>query len=238
MARQEVTLYVTSRCNLSCDGCIMGNFMRENRHYEMSLLEVAEFLRVTRESGYVVDIILSGGEPLLWRHLKQGLKMIRKSGIVKRILLFTNAMDISQVDDGVMSCLSQLRISRYCSNADNTRILCQRYPKNAKIADRREFYRQPAEPIDDVLPCQCVNTEYLYMNGKVYACAHGASANNGRDELPDGTKLYVPLRVGYMDAMAAIRAAQERSLCAKCSSNVKVQAFAERFKKKERVKPS
>jgi hypothetical protein len=213
----------------------MGHFMRENRDYEMSLAELATFIRVTQESRYRLDLIICGGEPLLWNHLREGLQMIRHAQISRRILLFTNAVNIARVDDAVMSCLSELRVSGYACNAANTTILQQRYPAKTKAVDRRVFYRQPAQALDGTRPCVCTNRECLYMNGKVYACPHGASVNDGLDRLADGTPLYVPLQAGYLAGLAAIRSAQEARLCTKCSSNIKVRKVTARFPKKDRA---
>jgi hypothetical protein len=70
------------------------------------------------------------------------------------------------------------------------------------------------------------------MKDKVYACAHGASRNNGKDELEDGTKLYTPLEVGYLDHMDRIRKETE-ILCTKCSSNLKVRRVVEKYVKSD-----
>jgi hypothetical protein len=216
----------------------MAHFMRENRDYEMSLDELTGFLNVTRQSNYKLDLIICGGEPLLWQYLKPGLKMIHESGIAGRVLIFSNVMDISKVDDVVMEYVTQLRISRYECNGKNTQVLQERYPDKVRIVERTIFYRQPSEPLPNVLPCECVNQEFLYMKGKVYACAHGASRNKGKDVLEDGTPLFVDLAPGYLTTMAEIRAKQEAWLCTKCSSNLHVREVCDKFKKVEQGRAS
>lgn len=233
---EELTLFVTSRCNLWCDGCIMQHFMIANKNYTMPLDELAQFIAVTQQSGYVLNLIICGGEPLLWPHLETGLKMIHDAKISNRILLFSNVMDIRGINDSVMNYLTELRISKYQCNTHNTDILQNRYPQKIRIAERTVFYEQPSQPLTNVLPCECVNQEFLYMNHKVYACAHGASRNNGQDTLEDGTKLYVDLAVGYLQKLPEIRQLQEVSLCGKCSSNTKVRSICHKFHKQEQDK--
>jgi len=231
----ELTLYVTSKCNLFCEGCIMSDFMSANAGYEMALEELDKFIQVTQESRYLLNIIICGGEPLLWKHLQEGVKRVAESKIANRILLFTNAVNIRNVNNELMEHLSQIRISKYSKNAKNTDELCTRYPDKIRVVDRLKFYRQPDMPLHNVLPCECVNLEHLYMKEKIYACAHGCSRNGGHDELEDGTKLYAPLEIGYLNHMDRIRNETEE-LCRKCSSNLKVRKVVEKYKKADQYR--
>lgn len=213
----------------------MSGFMSTNAGYEMSLEELDRFIQVTQESKYLLNVIICGGEPLLWKHLHEGVKRVSESKIANRILLFTNAVNIKNVNDDLMERLTQIRISKYDKNAKNTDELCARYPDKIRVVNRFVFYRQPDVPLDNVLPCECVNLEYLCMKDRVYACAHGCSRNDGKDELEDGTKLYAPLEVGYLDHMDRIRKDTEE-LCRKCSSNLKVRRIVEKYKKADQYR--
>ena len=70
---REITFYVTSKCNLKCHECIMKHFMEANAKYEMSLEEIDFFLEASEKYNYKFDFILSGGEPLIWKNLEEGL---------------------------------------------------------------------------------------------------------------------------------------------------------------------
>lgn len=229
---EELTLYVTSRCNLHCEQCVMGNFMRENLGYDMSMQELDDFLLVTKESGYRFDLIICGGEPLLWKHLQEGLAAIHQSEVANKILIFSNAINIKNVTDDVMKYVNQLRISRYESNDENTQELIRRYPGQIRVVERREFWHLPTQPIEGTLPQDCLTPERLYMKGKVFACPHSASVNGGKDELYGGQKLYVPLQKDYLNQMDKILEAQT-NLCAMCISNTKVREHITRFKKND-----
>lgn len=232
----ELTIYVTSKCNLHCQQCVMGKFMRENAKYEMSIPELQDFLDITKRSGYVFNMIVCGGEPLLWRHLEEGMKLIHESGVANRILIFSNVIDISRVTDEVMKYTTQLRVSRYESNEKNTKELIARYPDKIRVVERREFCELPTEPVPGSLPSlpdDCLTPENLFMKDKIFACPHVASVNGGKDTLDDGTKLYVPLQIGYMDGMKQILEKQKH-LCMKCISNKKIRRNAKTFKKLDR----
>ena len=230
----EMTLFVTSACNLRCEGCIMGGFMKANNGYDMSVDELNDFLAISEQSGYSFDIIVCGGEPLLWKNLKEGLRVLSTSKVAKRILIFSNIVGTSNIDDEVMNCVTQLRVSKYRANASRVDALVSKYPTKILVVDRTKFYRQASHPLQNVLPCNCLNVESMYMNRKVYACPHGPSLNEGKDTLTNGEKLYAPLEVGYMQHIPKIRDAIAAELCTRCSSNPKVRLLVERYLKKDK----
>lgn len=237
---KELTIYVTSKCNLSCEECVMGKFMRENRQYEMQLSELDTFLSVTKASNYVFDMIICGGEPLLWKHLAEGVEMVYQSGTANKILIFSNAINIKNITDRVMEQITQLRISKYDCNQVNTDELLRRYPEKIRVVERREFVKLPREPMAGTipeLPADCLTPEHLFMKGKIFACPHVASVNDGKDTLPDGTKLYTPCEIGYLDKIPEILE-KIKPLCMKCISNIHVRHQAEKFKKQDRQLPS
>lgn len=230
---KECTLYVTSKCNLHCDECVMGKLMRYTAGYEMSLEELDAFLDISKRSNYMFNIIICGGEPLLWKHLNEGAKRIYQSGVANKIFIFSNAINIKQATPDVMQYVDEIRISRYDSNTKNCKKLTDLFQNKVRIVERREFWHLPTNFIKDTLPVECVTPENLYMKGKVFACPHSGSVNNGKDELDDGTKLYVPLQLNYLDHMDGILKQQER-LCMKCISNVKVrELLGGKFKKRD-----
>jgi hypothetical protein len=208
--------------------------MSVDPRYEMSLDEVRNFINISEKSNYRLNLIICGGEPLLWRHLEEGIELLNQSSITNRILIFSNVMNISRVNQNVIDGITELRVSQYESNKENMDFLCKEYGDKIRVVDRRGFFQQPKEPMQDVLPCDCLNQEHLYTNGKVYGCAHGAAINGGKDVTENGVELYIPLQEGYLSKMAGIRLAQAEELCTRCSSNAKIRAVLKRIPKKDR----
>lgn len=81
------------------------------RNYHLPLDELAEFLRVTEESGYFIERLdLTGpGEPLLWKHLREGLKLIRSSKAIGSINVVTNGLELSRLDEVSWACIGLYR---------------------------------------------------------------------------------------------------------------------------------
>jgi len=232
---KELTVYVTSKCNLMCQQCVMRNFMNSNKYYEMSIAELKMFIEITEKSKYVFDIIICGGEPLLWKYLDEGLKLIRNSSISNKILIFSNVVNIDIINDSIMQSITQLRISRYNCNQVNINKLMSYYPDKIRVVERREFFKLPIYSLDNVLPQECLTPECFFMENKVFACPHSASVNYGKNKLEDGTKLYVPLQINYLRYIKDILEKQT-SLCAKCISNSKVRNRIKLFNKSDGIK--
>lgn len=82
-------IYVTERCNLSCDYCFYKSKSKENINQEYVEILV-NALKKTREPGKIVFII-SGGEPLLeWKTTEKTIEIIRNEFPKNRIDIQTN----------------------------------------------------------------------------------------------------------------------------------------------------
>lgn len=226
----SMTLYVTSSCNLACEECIMAHLMAATKQYQMSLGELQEFIGLSERCNYKFNFELTGGEPLLWKNLKQGLQLLKASKICGNILIFTNAMSISKLDDEIMDCIDQLRVSEYTSNKKNIQTLKRKWPEKLRVVNRENFWKNPAWRVPNALPAECLNPEPMYMDRKIYGCPHSASIANAHDSQ---TKLSVPLQDNFLDHIKQLRAGQETTICACCISNNKVRQKVTRFTKKD-----
>ncbi|MBY0551193.1 MAG: radical SAM protein [Candidatus Obscuribacterales bacterium] len=188
----------------------------------MSVEEIRKLIEVSEQSQYKFDFILTGGEPLLWSNLHEGVRLLRLSSITNSIRVFSNVTHINQVTDEFMSDIDQLRISQYPTNLENTKLLKKRYASKVKVVDRGQFYPNPEQPLDDVLPAVCCNPEVMYFNGDVYGCPHSLSIALHHSKTSELT-LSEPLRPGFLEAMPAIREGQEKDICTCCISNKNVR---------------
>jgi organic radical activating enzyme len=141
----------------------------------MSLEEIEKLIHYSEKSGYSFNFRYTGGEPLYWKNLEEGTRLLRNSKICKSILLMTNGMKHENLTKEVISMLDYVRISQYGYNEEAMKILKGKYPHKVRIVDREEFYPNPKHPVENSTPVECGNLESLYFQGKVYACPHSYS---------------------------------------------------------------
>ena len=68
-----------STCNLSCEHCTVMPWMvkHKKKPYEMTKENIANFIYWSKKSDYFFNlIVLSGGEPLIWKDLLESLKLL------------------------------------------------------------------------------------------------------------------------------------------------------------------
>ena len=211
-----MSLYVTSACGLRCEECIMMGLMDSQRSYQMSLHELEYFIKVSEASGYRFDLVLTGGEPTLWKNFAQGVKLLRYSAICNSLTLFTNAMSIDPLTEDAVACLDGIRISDYNTSSENVAALKARFGAKVRVVDRQEFWANPREAVPNSLPAQCLNPEILLANYQVYACPHSAAiaASNG-----SMARLSNPLSKDFLRGLLRIKLEQQREVCSHCISN-------------------
>jgi hypothetical protein len=141
----------------------------------MPLDDVRRLIVRSKELGVTFsEVLLSGGEPLLWAHLAEGLKLLRESGIAERLVLVTNATRPELLAE-VMPLLDHARLSNHGDNDSQVRAI------HAAFADKVSVscltHRKPPDvPIYGATPvwCNCLNQHLLA--GRMYVCPN-ASAN-------------------------------------------------------------
>jgi organic radical activating enzyme len=202
----------------------MHYLMKKDAAYQMSLTEIDELLYYSEQSGYTFHYRLTGGEPLLWQHLLEGIKKLKASPSCLSISIISNAIHIEPVTDALMEMVDCLRISKYLYNEEKADYLERRYPKLVQVVDRQEFTKNPAEKISNSIPVHCSNPELMFYDRKVYACPHSKSlALRFGVEL----KLYNDMGMHYKEGIEAIRHNQEEELCTRCIGNKTVKKAME-----------
>lgn len=223
--RPMMSMFVISACNLQCHECIMMNQMKAHPAYQMSLEELERFLYYTEKSNYAFHYRYTGGEPLYWKHLEEGTRMIRNSKSCKSILIMTNGMAHEKLTAPIWRMIDYVRISQYGYNHEAMNYLKAKRPSKVRIVDREEFYPMPTEPVEDATPVECGNPEHIFFKGRVYACPHSYSLaiKNNLTDIETG----VDLKENYCDGLADIRHSQEK-ICKLCISNKKVAKHMEK----------
>jgi molybdenum cofactor biosynthesis enzyme MoaA len=174
-----MSLYVASACQLSCKECIMSHLMEKDAAYQMSLKEIDDLLYYSEQSNYQFHYRLTGGEPILWKHLKEGVKKLRTSPSCLSISIISNAIHTESATDELMEMVDCLRISKYLYNEEKADYLEQKYPKRVQVVDRQEFTKNPAQNVPGSIPVSCGNPELMFYDNKVYACPHSKSRGWG-----------------------------------------------------------
>jgi hypothetical protein len=205
--------------------------MSKNKNYQMSMNEINEFIDVCNISGYIFDITLSGGEPLLWINLNEGLSKLKQSTICNSIKIFTNALKIDKLNDNTIENVNEIRISEYGDNLKNINTLKQKYHDKIRTVKRTEFWPNPKEPILNSTPAECMNPEFMLVDGNIYACPHSASIANGAKL---SIALSSPLQINFLKKMNEIRLNQEHDVCSRCISNKKVRCQLSKIKNQRR----
>ncbi len=117
----------TRFCNLSCPMCDIGSpRMRKPGHMSLELWE--KILSDCKKYNMFVDWTHIMGEPLLWKHFKEGMKMWKDSGLAKYGHISTNGilLDKEKIEvirdtglDFIRVCLDTLDEKTYKKLRDN-----------------------------------------------------------------------------------------------------------------------
>lgn len=221
-----LSLYVTSACSLQCEHCIMGGLMKSARGYQMSLEEVSRFIRISEESKYSFDVVLTGGEPTAWRNLAQGVKLLQASSACHTVTMYTNAVSVRRfIELGVAEDLDHIRVSRYSTNEQSVDELETHFPTKISIVPRDEFWQNPDSPVRKSLPVRCLNPEVLVYNEQIYACPHSASI---AATIESNTKICKPLEKNFLKGLNIIKFFQQWDICTRCISNGRVRKQLEK----------
>lgn len=225
-----ISILVTATCSLQCEHCIMGNLLRARRGYSLSLEELRAFILISERSGYVFEIMLTGGEPLLWNNLKDALRILRASRMCAGLSLFTNATTIEPLFDAeTVSYLDTIKVSQYRHNSENVDMLIRRYPSKVQIFHGEDFYVNPRVAVTHAVPALCLNPELFYFDYHMYACPHSASIAYGSGST---MQLANPLAVGFLKGLERIKHEQQYEICTYCISNEKVRLQVEKVANK------
>lgn len=216
----KMSLFCTSRCNLNCVECIMGPLKTNNPNYELSIADLQQLLKISEASGYTFFFTLSGGEPLLWNNLKEGVEALRNSKVCLGIEIFTNAINIKSLTKEAIEKVDEIRISKYNYNIKNIAILQDLYHEKIKIVDRTQFWENPISPVPNSLPAECLYDKCWYYNKRIYACAHSQSLIYKTNL---NVQLYRNLEIGFLDNLEEIKINQGPAVCTVCISNMKVR---------------
>jgi uncharacterized radical SAM superfamily Fe-S cluster-containing enzyme len=172
-------LWVTSKCNLKCPLCSVKYIQKLLPDYEMSIEEVKEIIRSSKERNIHYGMIhYGGGEPTVWKHLKEATQLFYESGITDHITLISNGTNPDKIFD-ISHMLPCYAISSTQCSKDQLNTF-----KNSGhkiLYNNTEHVNLITKPQSNTLPALCCNAcDYLsketnqvhYINGKIYYCCY------------------------------------------------------------------
>lgn len=183
--------------------------------------------------------MISGpGEPLLWKHLSDGLEVIGQSPAIGFVEILTNGVGLNRLDDRAWRHIDLLRVSLYPEAAHIEPALIrtrQRFgDKRIVVKGMREF-RATADPsVRADIPCECTCTGPMYFDKRVLLfCGppvFDAAKAVGRDVF-DHPDMFGPLQPSYLEPAApprrllmlapvdSMRKTGNHELCRSCFAN-------------------
>lgn len=193
----------------------------------MPLNEVEAFIDYTKQSDYepFKSIIISGGEPLLWDNLEDGVRILAASGLSEKLNIFSNGLNTKAVTPELLGNITTLRLSKYAGNSDILSDLVDRFgTEHINVVDRTKHTPIPAAPLEGVLPAKCGCEGYALCDGVMYACPMvPAVAKEMKWSISDMIETYQPLWPHWAEALAGFGRGNH-VLCQACIGNHRVRA--------------
>ena len=171
--RMAISLKTTSKCDGACKHCVAKPWMQRVSGNETGLNHVETLIEQSIRYGYEWDgIVLTGGEPLLWSHLAEGAKMLRESGVFKRIRMFTNGLAITggsvrKKFERALEHIDNVRISQYFGN--EVAIEKMKGIPKVTVTDHRYWNIPPTRPAG-TLETDCTCRAFGMFRDKMDIC--------------------------------------------------------------------
>ncbi len=226
----DLKLEVSSPCQNDCELCAHADLMRHIRGYQLSLEQLERFLFYTERSNYFIrSLSIHGpGEPFLWRHLNEGLLMLKRSTAIGWISMVTNGLQLNRISDESLGCLDRLFVSVYSNfnGHDALSALKERFPDKVRLWDGTFFWEHASGnhvAAQTTGSCSCPGP-MLYDDKIFRYCGpplFGAAKARNVDvlSLPN---IWVPVGPNYMAGYNA-RLVGRMDVCRSCWANPNFQ---------------
>ena len=228
MPKPRISIKTTSLCQGFCNDCSVRKWMNYYSNYHASLEEIEKFIYYSKKSGYHFQFIrLTGGEPLLWRHLVDGTKLLKEAGIADGIQLYSNAFTLNKNTENAIGetveMLDTIILSEYFGNEEACKKFKETFPEaNINIMNHKYRYVSPATPIENSLPAKCRCLTLSLDHGVVDICAPARTIviRMGWD-LKDFPRISSELRENYLDVWEPGER-ENQELCKYCIANARI----------------
>ena len=216
-----LSIKTTSLCNLRCKHCSVIPWMDAVPNWHTSLDEIKRLIEACKDITFT-HIFLSGGEPLLWKNIVEGSRLIKQSGITGSLVLFTNGMGISDPDKlkEIRKNVDVFRVAKYTRNSEAIERI-KEVIKDVVIVDRTKHTVSPNKPVPNSLPAKCVCSAYSMVQGMIEICGPARTIIHRLDWEFDDPELSVPIESGFLEKLKKVDKFN-KEWCKYCIANEKV----------------
>jgi len=181
MHQAQMLFLVTGACNMACPHCAQGWWRKDYINYHMTPDEIKTICRRTRELGlHFAQALIMGGEPALWKHLEEGCRVIRESGLFDEIHIYTNYKDVDPLINLFDKGLADLAIVQTVNmSIEGVRKLWEKHAVKIRITNQPSHWVHPDKPVEGTLPAACGCDQITVFDGRMYSCP-GAYHNTKR----------------------------------------------------------
>ncbi len=216
IASMKIT--TTAACTMRCRGCSVEAWRGEFPQFDMTLEQVVALVAALGDER-VGELIVSGGEPMLWKPLPDAVEMLRP--LCDRIIMFSNG---TVHPDGAFvratSFMDEVRVSVFPGNAANVEKL--RSWSRCKVRGKKKgkFWLRPDAPVVGSLPADCRCPHIEICGDRAYACSlvqHNAIEDG--NAVPEG--MVADVSPGFVERLNR-GGAVEMPMCARCVGNKRI----------------
>lgn len=229
MQLKRLSIKTTAVCNGKCWWCGVQDWMEQNKGYHQSIENIEKFIEYSKDAGYKWnDIVYSGGEPFLWKHLDEATHLLKSSGIVGKIITYTNGFwmkDREQIAKRI-SEFDSVILSVYPFNQDKVALS----RGLVGVANRPEFFVHPNKNYPDLIPAICNCRAYGMVGDVITLCPsmHFVAAGcNLEFEDSEWTTLQ-PNFLDHIDDSNVVN----REICSWCFGNTRIHKHLEKIPNK------
>jgi organic radical activating enzyme len=163
---------VCSACQNTCEHCAHKVLRSTYQGYQLSLEDLKKFIYYTKKSRYHIGrlSIHGGGEPLLWKHFNEGIKLLHKSRLINWIDVTSNGQLLHKITPETWGYIDEMIISTYppFDELPLLKKLQNKYGDKIKIAKMDGFVSLPKKKYENTLPCECVCAGPMFIKDKVF----------------------------------------------------------------------
>lgn len=230
---KDLVFQVCSSCQNNCRFCSHKGLILKYKNYHLSIKELKKFIYYTKKSGYYIGRLrINGpGEPTLWKHFNEGIKLLRNSGVVDKILITTDGLSLDRIDDKSWKCINLLEVSAYPSfnKWDLLKLKQKKYKNKIKIKHIKEFRAALKKHHKGVIPCKCICGGPMFIKDKIFfycgPTLFSAADFIGADPF-DYPELYSNIGLNYMERFNG-KNIGNLEFCKHCwaNSNIKLDLY-------------
>lgn len=232
MKIKQMFLEVCGSCQNKCFYCAHGGMITAYRDYQLSIEELRKFIECTRDSGYSIETMrIHGiGEPLLWKYFDEGIALLKKSGVTKKLIVHSNGILLDRIADETWRYIDGLVVSAYpdypkynvlIENIERAKV---KFKDKIEVVPMSEFIPLPLKRYKNTIPCHCYNYGPMFVKDKVFLhcgpAVFDAAALKGID-IFEWDHQHVSIKDHYMETYDSNKIGN-MELCEYCWANSRI----------------